>query len=137
MLPVLLGASAVSLLTVRVFLVCIPLIFGYTAGHMLLAIPHITSDAHAHIKTSAVMLGRKNTIKVAATLFGAMFVVFLAEVVCGLYPWEAIICLFPAPLIFLRLALALKEEGKEAFKILQILFLSVILLLLGALCLSV
>lgn len=136
-LPVLLGGSVVSLLTVRVFLACVPFIFGYTAGHMLLAIPHIRSDAHVHIKTSAVILGRQKTIKVAAILFGIMFVIFLTEVIWGLYPREAIVCLFPAPLIFLRLASALNEEGKEAFKVLQILFLSVILLLLGSLCLSV
>jgi chlorophyll synthase len=74
-LPTLVGAALVSESLSRGLLISIPLLVGYTAGHMLLAIPDIENDRRFGLRTTAVVLGYRRTVVLATVMFTLMFFV--------------------------------------------------------------
>jgi len=112
-------------INLEVFLASLPLFFGYTGGHMLLALPDIPYDKSFGVETTAVSLGRKRTSSLAFILFVCMFLVFFAEILLKIYPLSSIICLLPLPFILKNLIKLVRQEKQDTysiFKELKILF---------------
>ena len=128
-LPTLLGFVTIKkYVDLGIILACLPLFFGYTAGHMLLALPDIPYDKSFGLKTTAVSLGVRRTSLLAFILFVSMFLVFFIEILLKIYPPTSIICLLLSPIIFKKLIELTKEGEKQdiyssIFKKLKILFL--------------
>lgn len=130
--PVVLGWSVLESPSSIIFILTLPLFLGYTAGHMLLAIPDVEEDGKFGINTTARFLGVRNTVFLSMFIFGVMLAMVPILSYCGLYPFLSIIVILPGGYIITQLFKLAKNIGalegyfnnvKIAFAILSLLFL--------------
>lgn len=114
-LPTLVGSSIVSSFSLEYLIICLPLFLGYTAGHMLIAIPDIENDKKFNLRTTAVTLGYKNTVKVAMSLFLTMIILLGVYVYIKIIPLSAVI-VFPIGVYILKEHVELLEKGERIRK---------------------
>jgi len=101
-LPTSVGFSIASPISFDSLIISLPLFLGYTAGHMLLAIPDIENDRKFNLRTTAVVLGYKNTVTVAMGLFLTMFVLLGLYSLIGIIPTTTFIFIFPIGVYILK-----------------------------------
>lgn len=132
-LPTLVGWFIVSSWSWSSFIICIPLFFGYTAGHMLLAIPDIKDDQKFGIRTTAVILGYKLAVFAATSLFLVMTFLISAYIYLTIVPLTSII-IYPAIAYVFYELLNLFRKGERVrenvYEKLSIAFLIIALLFL-------
>lgn len=114
-LPTSVGFSIASSFSSECLIICLPLFLGYTAGHMLLAIPDIENDKRFNLRTTAVVLGYKNTVIGAMSLFLFMIILLGIYVYMKIIPFGAII-VFPIGAYILKEHIELLRKGEEVRK---------------------
>lgn len=92
-LPTSVGFTIVAPFSLESLIISFPLFLGYTGGHMLLAIPDIENDKMFGLRTSAVVLGYKNTVVVATSLFLSMIVVLCIYIYMKILPLSSLVIL--------------------------------------------
>jgi 4-hydroxybenzoate polyprenyltransferase len=114
-LPTSVGFSIVSSFSPKCLLICLPLFLGYSAGHMLLAIPDIENDRRFDLKTTAVALGFRNTVKGATSLFLSMIILLAVYVYMKVIPLGTVM-IFPIGAYILKEHVELIRKGEEAMQ---------------------
>jgi geranylgeranylglycerol-phosphate geranylgeranyltransferase len=139
-LPTLVGASLVPDSLLRGLLISLPLLVGYTAGHMLLAIPDIQNDSRFGLHSTAVVLGRERTVNLATSLFALMFVILVGYVYTAFVSPFVGIFVFPVGALVLWELASLVRRGESVratvYQHLSIEFLVLAVVFLVGLCLS-
>jgi len=127
-LPTILGFAIVLPVSLNILIISLPLMFVYTAGHMLLAIPDIENDKKFGLQTTAVVLGYKNTIIGAMSLFLITMITIALYIYAKLLPL-IIVFIFPIGIYILKECSIMIKSNKKSietsYKHLSFEFLSV------------
>jgi chlorophyll synthase len=111
-LPTSVGFSIASSFSYECLIISLPLFLGYSAGHMLLAIPDAENDESSDLRTTAVALGYENTVRVAISLFLLMMVLLAAYIYLRVIPVGTVIAL-PIGALILKEQVELLRKGEK------------------------
>lgn len=114
-LPTLVGFVIVSSFSLKALIIGLPLFLGYTAGHMLLAIPDMENDKKFGLHTTAVILGYKNTVAVAMSLFLSMLIILGVYIYTKILPLGVVI-IFPIGIYIIKEHIELFKKGEKVRK---------------------
>jgi 4-hydroxybenzoate polyprenyltransferase len=114
-LPTSVGFCIISSFSSKCLLICLPLFLGYSAGHMLLAIPDIENDKRFDLRTTAVALGCRNTVKGAMSLFLSMIILLAVYVYMRVVPLSTL-AIFPIGAYILKEHVELLRKGEEVMQ---------------------